>query len=180
MKRIAVLAVVAIPFVGACSKGGNDDTAALKQQVAALQQQLATTTTTAAPTTTTTAAPTTTTTEAARQPQGTVEWTDTKPLYDGPPCTASTYHFVNRSDTAVLNVTISNVKVYEAFPDPVYGGSSWRVGAAFPPKTVAAGIPPYSETDLTVQWCGPKLKPGTTGWRSVTEDARFTWNWVTQ
>jgi cytoskeletal protein RodZ len=133
------------------------------------------TTTTAQPTTTTTQPTTTTTTR--RQPQGTVTWSSGSDGGMAGACRWRWYHFYNRSDTAVLDVTISGVYIVEYYNDE-NGYLKSRNGVTLPSQTVPAGIAPYGERDVSAKWCPDQVTPGTKEWYTSNDKAGMTWRWV--
>lgn len=137
--------------------------------------------------TTTTAPPTTTTTAPFIKPVGTVTWTVKDPRPNGPTCVAFTYTVFNRSDTALKDVTISNVYNQETYKDT--DGTTknrWGNPNRFPEQKVAAGIAPYGQGDVQVNWCPDSITPGTTaqfpvhigeGRGGPTLTTAMGWNW---
>lgn len=141
--------------------------------------------TTQPPTTSTTVPPTTTTT--VKKPQGTVTWEP--PAWYGewqtgePPwCAPAKIHVINRSDTGVLDVTFGGITAVYSVKDPD-GTTRAVTGKDLGRHTIPAGIAPYGETDVTVNWCeigGQNMPVGTYAWRLWEHGSHMNWTWMGQ
>lgn len=109
------------------------------------------------------------------------------PRPNGPTCVAFTYTIFNRSDTALKDVKFTNVYNQETYKDADgIAKNRWGNPSRFPEQTVAAGIAPYGQGDVQVNWCPDSITPGTTaqfpvhigeGRGAETATTALSWNW---
>jgi hypothetical protein len=186
----SVLAVLAI--VIAVRRHGSGNTSTTTSQAAG-QRMLATATATS--TVTVTASPSSSAVTVTRTvhadatpqtaahrhvPQGTVTETFMQDGDIDTNCTDVTITVDNRSDTAVLTVTLSFKTSYSGYPTPNSSLRQMLVSAATAPETVPAGVPPHSERDVRLRECVTAPFHVDEPDRSFTDaiPVSFSWKWA--
>lgn len=114
-------------------------------------------------------------------PQGTVTETFENDIGASDRCARLLLTVHNRSDTAVLNVTVSFRTEYSGYPHPDSELKTAIVSTATPPQTVAVGVAPYADGTIVMEPC--VVPPFTVDepYRASTDaiPVSFTWRWAT-
>lgn len=114
-----------------------------------------------------------------RTPQGTVDYGFQNASDIDTSCTDLTLFVHNRSDTAVISVTVSFKTDYSGYPHPNSEYKDVQVSEHTDPQTLAVGVPPYSDRSTSLKVCvTPPFhvdEPDRASTAAIP--VSFTWKW---